>query len=338
MKAVRYYGTEDVRFEKIEKPSYKADEVLIKVVYAGICGSDLHIYRKGMFIQNIPETMGHEFVGIVEEVGEEVTEYKKGDAVTANPMVPCMQCLSCKKGQYNTCEALGFIGEVCQGCFAEYIVVKKQKVIPIQQEDIESAGNLKRFVLIEPLAVAINVMRRANFTHNDKIVVFGAGPIGCLVVALAKQIYDIGHITVVDLSEKRLEFAKMAGADICLTDGNKLQEDYTGSVDCAGVSQTVDMAVSHVSANGKLCIVSIFENPAVIDCNKIVEKQLCIIGCNVYTNEELHTACKILSQKNFEIEFLITNVFSPEECKKAFRILTENNKTEQKVIFQMNEM
>lgn len=338
MKVARYYGLRNIRFEEIPRPSYGENDVLIKVIFAGICGSDLHIYNKGMFIQNIPETMGHEFVGIVEKIGRNVTKYKIGDAVTANPMVPCMQCNSCKKGMYNTCEKLGFIGEVAQGCYAQYLVMPEQKVIPVPVDDVMAAEDLRKYVLTEPLAVAVNVLRRAGFERQDSIAVLGAGPIGCLVIALAKQIFGVKNITAVDISEERLVFAKRAGADVVLTDGTKLAYDYDGIIDCAGVPQTIQMALEHVDTDGEICIVSIFENPTALDCNRIVEKQIRITGCNVYTEDDLYTACSILKREDFDIEFLITHTFLLEECKEAFALLANGKRTAQKVIFQTNDI
>ena len=148
MKAARYYGIQDVRYEEVEKPVCGPDEALIKVAYAGICGSDLHIYNKGMFIQNIPETMGHEFAGVIEAVGDQVKGFAPGDAVIANPMVPCMACESCRNGSYNTCEALGFIGEVRPGCFGEYIAIAQDTLIPVPAQ-----ADLKQVALAEPLPV-----------------------------------------------------------------------------------------------------------------------------------------------------------------------------------------
>ena len=92
MQVLRYYGIHDVRTEEIDTPDCKEDEVLVKIAYAGICGSDLHIYNQGMFIQNIPETMGHEFDGIIVKTGSRIENFKPGDKVTANPMVPCKVC------------------------------------------------------------------------------------------------------------------------------------------------------------------------------------------------------------------------------------------------------
>ena len=157
MKAARYYGIQDVRFETVEKPACGPTDALIQVSYAGICGSDLHIYNKGMFIQNIPETMGHEFVGVIRQVGDQVKGFAPGDVVIANPMVPCMHCPSCQAGSYNTCEGLGFIGEVRQGCFAEYIAMDQETLIKVPPQ-----ADQEKIALSEPLAVALNICDRAQ--------------------------------------------------------------------------------------------------------------------------------------------------------------------------------
>ena len=148
MKTARYYGIEDIRYEELPVPNCGEKDVLIKVAYAGICGSDLHIYKKGMFIQNIPETMGHEFSGTVIKTGSKFHSLQAGDRVTANPMVTCGNCIACRTGHRGSCETLGFIGEVRPGCFAEYIA--------LPQEDVIKAPpgiDLKKLALAEPLAV-----------------------------------------------------------------------------------------------------------------------------------------------------------------------------------------
>jgi (R,R)-butanediol dehydrogenase/meso-butanediol dehydrogenase/diacetyl reductase len=328
MKSVRFYGIQDVRFEDIPKPEYNKNQVLIKVAYGGICGSDLHIYNKGMFVLHVPETMGHEFVGTIEETGSSVTDYEIGETVTANPMLPCMECQSCRKGMYNTCEGLSFIGEARQGCFAEYIAIDASKLIKIGK-----TGQLKKFALIEPLAVAMNVSKRADWKVTDKIVIMGAGPIGCMLAAVAKQIYKVSSVTMVDLSAERLALAKKVGADMCLNDAQKLDSDYNKIVDCAGAPQTVAAATEHLDTDGTLYIVSIFEKNTAVDCNLIVNKQLRICGCNVYAPEDMDAAAKALLQGDLDIETLITDTFKPEECSKAFSILAGGVKSSSKILF-----
>ncbi len=365
MKTVRYYGIEDVRYEELVIPDVGADDVLIRVLYAGICGSDLHIYRKGMFVQRIPETMGHEFVGVVEGFGENVKGFKPGQLVTANPMVPCMECDSCQAGNYNTCDSLGFIGEVRPGCFAGYISMPEKEVIPIpgvgdisldaenpngDEMKLVSCGNsnsdeiknidkievlkkIRKYVLTEPLAVALNVCHRINCSKNDKVAIIGAGPIGLLCCSVLKQVEGVAHVTLVDLAEARLVYGKAIGADLCIQNSDELTDDYDVIVDCAGVAPSVNSAVKHIRANGRIGIVSVFENPVGIDCSEIVNRQLNIIGANVYHRSDMEEAAELLSDSAYNFETVITNEFPPEDCRKAFALLNSGDKNAEKVVF-----
>ena len=360
MKTVRYYGIEDVRYEELAVPDVGADDVLIKVLYAGICGSDLHIYRKGMFVQRIPETMGHEFVGVIAVPGENVKGFKPGQLVTANPMVPCMECDSCRDGNYNTCDSLGFIGEVRPGCFAGYISMPEKDVIPIpgvelisldggnesmckkgnkdeseikNTDKIEMLKKIRKYVLTEPLAVALNVCHRINCIKSDKVAIIGAGPIGLLCCSVLKQVEGVEHVTLVDLAEARLTYGNAIGADLCIQNSDDLTDDYDVIVDCAGVAPSVNSAVKHVRSNGRIGIVSVFENPVGIDCSEIVNRQLNIIGANVYHRSDMEEAAELLSDSAYNFETVITNEFPPEECKKAFALLNSGDKNAEKVVF-----
>jgi 2-desacetyl-2-hydroxyethyl bacteriochlorophyllide A dehydrogenase len=328
MKAIRYYGIQDVRCEEIPKPDLLDDEVLIEIKYAGICGSDLHIYNKGMFVINIPETMGHEFVGEIVSVGKAIKKFSVGDSVIGNPMVPCQKCDSCKVGSYNTCDNLSFIGEISQGCFTEYLAMKEEKLVKVPDNQ-----PLKPFVLTEPLAVVMNICKRANFMKEEKVAVLGAGPIGLLTIMVLKSLYGIESVTALDLSEERLRMAKAAGADVCLRDATKLDLDYDKIVDCAGVPQTFQIGVEHVRANGAFYVVSIFEKDFNFDVNAIVGKQLQIVGCNVYDFEDLEDAVKVISNKNIDPECLISHVFTLQDCDKGFKLLASGEKTASKVVF-----
>lgn len=335
MKTVRYYGIEDVRYEDTPMPDISADDVLIQVLFAGICGSDMHIYRKGMFVQNIPETMGHEFVGRVCRVGADVSSFSEGQIVTANPMVPCMKCASCREGNYNTCDELGFIGEVRQGCFAEYIAMPEKDVIAIPCPVDSEPADIKKFVLTEPLGVALNVCHRVSCKKTDKVAIIGAGQIDLLCLAVLKQVEKVCHVTMVDLSEARLEYARAAGADDCVPNSDDLGYDFDVIIECAGVKPSVEAAVSHVKSNGKIGIVSVFENAVEIDCSEIVNRQLRIIGANVYHREDLECAAKLLKEESYTFEKILTHTFTTEECKSAFSMLNSGDKRAEKVVFSM---
>lgn len=329
MRSIRYYGIHDVRVENIEKPSCGEKEVLIRVVYSGICGSDLHIYNQGMFIQSIPETMGHEFSGIVEETGEKVSGFQKGDKVTANPMVPCHACVSCDMGSYNTCENLGFIGEVRPGCFADYIVLPEDVVISVGND-----ADLRQMVLAEPLAVALHVCKRAALSSEDVIAVIGVGPVGLLIIEAAIKIFGVRNITAVDLSKQRQRMAADAGAaETCsvLNQGAY----YNKVIEAAGTPGSFNTAIEHVRPNGDLYIVSIFEKGADVDINKIVSGQISLIGCNVYTEEDFRESVDMIRQRIVDVGQFISREYVPEECKDAFEQLSSSAKDDAKVVFTM---
>lgn len=329
MKALRYYGIHDVRTEEIAMPGCGEDEVLVKIAYAGICGSDLHIYNQGMFIQNIPETMGHEFDGVVVKTGEKIEKFAPGDKVTVNPMVPCGKCGSCAKESFNTCEALGFIGEVSQGCFTEYIAVKEEKLIKVPAD-----ADLRLAALSEPLAVAVNICQRADLKPDDRLALIGAGPIGLLTIAMAKQVYGVRDITVADLSEQRLELAKALGAGRAVRCLEK-EERFDKIVEAAGAPATFSMASEHVEANGFIYVVSIFEKEFVFDINALVAAQVTLVGCNVYTNEQLKEAASLICDKRVDISPVISGEFTLEKGKEAFELLSSKDKNAAKLLFKM---
>ncbi len=328
MKAARYYGLQDVRCEEVEKPSWGPDDALIKVSYAGICGSDLHIYNKGMFIQNIPETMGHEFVGVIEAVGANVKEFAPGDVVIANPMVPCMACDSCRQGSYNTCQGLGFIGEVRPGCFCAYIAIGQDTLIKVP-----STADRKQIALSEPLAVALNICKRANFQPEDRIALIGVGPIGLLTILAAKSLYGVRDITAADLSQVRLDLAKQVGATSTY---RQLPEElkFDKIVEAAGQPVTFHTAVEHVKANGFLYVVSIFEKDFLFDINTLVAAQATLVGCNVYTRGNLEDAVRVISEGRVDVSPIISRIFDIAQCKEAFQLLNSQDKSVAKVLFQ----
>ena len=326
MKALRWYGIHDVRAEEIDKPVPAAGEVLVRVLYAGICGSDLHIYNKGMFIQNIPETMGHEFCGVVEEAFEG-SGFAPGDCVIANPMVPCGTCESCLRGSFNTCENLGFIGEVRQGCFTGYIALPADRLIRVCAD-----ADMKQMALAEPLAVAVNICKRASLKPDDSLAIIGAGPIGLLTAAVAHSVYGLQDITVVNRSETRRRIAEKLGARAlaAIPQG----QHFDKVVESAGSPSTLQIALESVRANGTVLVVSVFEENVTIDANILVCSQITLIGCNCYDREDLVTAADLIASGRVDVSPIITDVFPVEEGKTAFEKLCAREKQAAKILLQ----
>lgn len=200
MKAVKFYGVGDVRTVDTEAATPGGGQALIRVLYGGICGSDLHIYRKGMFVERLEETMGHEFVGRVCSAPAE-SGLSEGDLVVGDPRVPCGHCRACLEGDSHRCASLGFIGEVRPGCFAEYLALEPEKLIVLPKDT-----DLKQAALCEPLAVAIHACKEIMRADPQRVLVMGAGPIGLLIACLLKAQYRVAQVTVADLDEFRLSF------------------------------------------------------------------------------------------------------------------------------------
>jgi len=331
MKAVRFHGIGDVRCDEVNEPQIKApDDVLIRVLYAGICGSDLHIYRKALFEMNIPQIMGHEYVGLVDAVGSAVKGLRPGDYVVQNPMLYCGECESCLSGNQNTCGTLSFIGEMSEGCFAPLIVSKASSLVPVKA----GKENVKCLALAEPLAVALNICKRAHLGHGDKLAVVGAGPIGLLTIAAAKQLFGAGYVAAVDLLPERLDLAVKAGADETFT-ALPTAMTFNKIIDAAGVAASFSQGITHLSPGGTLFIVSIFEDELCCDINAIVSGQLAVTGCNAYTQKDLEEAATFLSSGKISADFVITHEFSVDDCKEAFSMLAGGDKRAAKILFHM---
>lgn len=327
MKAVRYYGTGDVRCEEVQKPVPQKGEVLVRVDFAGICGSDMHIYNRGMFIENIPETMGHEFSGTVEAAGEDVSGFEAGDRVTADPMVTCGKCRGCLNGYPNTCSSLAFIGEVRPGCFAEYICLDSSKLVRIP-----AGADHRAAALTEPLAVALNVCERAELSPDDDLLVCGTGPIGLLIIMAAKKLYGVGKISAMGRPGFRLDLAEKLGAEAY--ERVPAGRYFDKTVEAAGARGVFMQALGNTAPNGKMYVVSIFEDIFPVDLNALVSSQITVAGCNAYERRHLEKAAEVIAKREIDAGLLITDVYDLEDAGDAFDRLNRRPKDAAKILLR----
>ncbi|MDD3218042.1 MAG: galactitol-1-phosphate 5-dehydrogenase [Lachnospiraceae bacterium] len=258
MKAGVVHAKYDIRYEEIEKPQPKEGEVLIKVKYTGICGSDVPRVN-GDACHFFPNVLGHEFSGVVEEIGEGVTSLKAGDRVAGVPLVPCMKCEDCQKGDYSLCKHYSFIGSRQFGSFAEYVVVPERNAVKFEEEVSFEQG-----ALFEPATVALHGLERVDFTGGKNVAILGGGTVGLLVMQWAK-IFGAKQVIVFDISPERLKLAKHLGA----TGGiNTLDDDFIKQAmdatdgkgfdyiyETAGNTITMKMAFKLAANKAKVCFV-----------------------------------------------------------------------------------
>ncbi|OZB98284.1 2,3-butanediol dehydrogenase [Paenibacillus sp. XY044] len=319
MQALRWHGVKDLRVETIEEPSALKGKVKIKVEWCGICGSDLHEYAAGpIFIpegtphpltgEKAPVVMGHEFSGQVEEVGEGVTRFKAGDRVVVEPVFACGHCNACKQGKYNLCEKMGFLGLAGGGGgFSEYVAADEHMV-----HHIPDSVSFEQGALVEPSAVALYAVRSSLFKVGDRAVVFGAGPIGLLVIEALKA-SGAAEIYAVELSPERRSKAQELGA-IALNpaDVDVVQEIHRlteGGADVAyevtGVPVVLTQAIQSTKISGQIMIVSIFEREAPIHPNQIVMQERNIAGIIGY-RDVFPAVISLMQQGYFSADKLVT--------------------------------
>lgn len=282
MKAVVWHNIKDVRVEQVQEPEVLPGQVKLKVEWAGICGSDLHAYSHGLSLeahpisgQKPPLTLGHEFSGTIVEVAADVTGHVVGERVAIEPLIYCGECYACKRGYYNQCSKVGFVGLNRDGGFAEYVIVD-EKMVHVLPDHV----SFEEGALVEPTAVSFYAVRESKLKPGDSVAIFGAGPIGLLTL-LSVKAAGATQIIVIDLSEERLEKAKELGATSII---NGMRDDIVETIhqltnggvsvayECAGAQPTMTSAVASVKQGGQVMAIAVFAKPIAIDMGQLMFK------------------------------------------------------------------
>lgn len=215
MKAAVFHGIGDLRLEEVPMPTINNEEVLVRIHACSICGSDMRILRNGHKLITPPMITGHEMAGEVVEVGKNVEGWAPGDRFTVATSVPCLDCRACDHGYFNICENLKGVGFNWPGGFAEYTVMPKEVLRANNLIHLPDSLSYREASISEPLACVVNGQELTRVGEGDTVVVIGAGPIGCMHMAMAKQ-HGAKQVIAVEVSAPRLEQAKKVGADICI--------------------------------------------------------------------------------------------------------------------------
>jgi (R,R)-butanediol dehydrogenase/meso-butanediol dehydrogenase/diacetyl reductase len=216
MKAARFYGIHDLRWEDIEEPSCRPGAVKVRVAYNGICGTDVHEFFDGpvwtpvephpLTGQTLPVTFGHEFAGTIVEIGGDVTSLKVGDRVAVETTVSCGKCHSCLTGDYNLCVYPAWIGLTAPGGgLAEYCIVDEERAHLLPE-----SVTLEQGAVVEPFSVALHAVRRVSLKDSDVVAVHGGGPIG-IGVAYGASAAGVAEIIVTEVSEYRRRIVESLG-------------------------------------------------------------------------------------------------------------------------------
>ena len=339
MRAAVYYGPNKLEVADVPEPNPTPGTVKVKVGFNGICGTDLHEYYAGpIFIpttphpltgQQLPLTMGHEFSGVITEVGEGVTDYAAGDRVAVMPLYRCGHCGPCRAGTYNICQQIGFHGLMSDGGMAEYTVVPTDMLHRLPDNVSMELG-----ALVEPMSVAYHAATLGEPNVDGTSMVFGAGPIG-IGLWFALRGKGIEDVFVVEPSATRRESIEALGArtlDPTAVDVATFIADHTNGAgadavfDAAGVAPAVATALACVGARRPMVSVAIYEKPLTTPLLNLVMNESRIQGSLCYTADDFEAVIALMAEDKYDTTGWVTSIPLDDVVDEGFEALHAGTK------------
>lgn len=318
---------DDLRLENRPVPNPASNEVLVAIHSVGICGSDVHYWKRGCigdFIVKEPMIVGHETSGTILKVGEAVNNFKEGDRICIEPGVPCRTCEFCKKGRYNLCPDIKFCatppidGSLCQYyCHAADFCYK-----------LPDHVSLEEGALMEPLSVAVHACRRASVTAGSYVLICGAGPIG-LVNLLVSKAMGASKICITDICSNRLDMAKKLGATFQINVKDRKMEEIIEEVkskfgdspnitiECSGAEPSVKLGIKVTKRGGVIVLVGLGAPEITIPIVDATVREVDIRGVFRYANC-YPVALDLVASGAVDVKPLITHRFQLRDTLKAF--------------------
>jgi 2-desacetyl-2-hydroxyethyl bacteriochlorophyllide A dehydrogenase len=334
MLAAQILSPHKTRVTEIEEPALKANDVLIETKRAGICGTDLHIWDGSYALANYPVVPGHEFAGVVAAVGKDVTKFKVGDRVSADPNLPCNTCIFCKRGQYNQCLNLQAVGVTRNGAFARYVAAPEEVVYSIGDMGFSQAA------LIEPLACVAWGMKQVQIQRGDNVLIFGAGPMGNLMLQAVKSA-GAASVVMIDKEDWRLELAKQLGATQTVNAAElspKIFRDlapygFDIVADATGVVSVIEQTFTYVKPGGKVWVFGVANSDAFAKFSPydVFRRDLKIIG-SFALNKTFPESIAMIQSGAVKVEPLISHQLGLEQFEEGLE-LAAKSPTRMKVQF-----
>ena len=337
MKALVKTGTgrESVRLMDVPIPEPKDDEVQIKVMACGICGTDVHIMHE-QYQHTPPVILGHEFTGVITKLGKDVTNFKLGDQVVAlSAQRTCCNCKYCRMGDYVHCTEKQSIGIDLPGAMAEYLCTNASRtfLVPKNYEGSDIVS------LTEPLACCVRgILEKSHIHPGDVVLVSGPGVIGMICAQLAKLCGAFVIVTGVPVDGERLALAKKLGADVTNDDPARLKEiveQYTEYgvdhvIECSGNGRSLLAALDVVRKEGSFTQVGMYGKPVEVPMDIIVRKELKVTAGFSQAMSTWDIALTLLGQNRIDLESLISIRLPLSDWEKAFDLFDQ--KTENKIV------
>ena len=328
MKAImKLHGKHGIWMDDAPEPKCGTNDVKIKVTHSSICGTDLHIYKWTKWAENniaTPLIIGHEFCGIVHEVGSSVTHYSPGQRVSGEGHITCGYCRNCRAGQKHLCHRTIGIGIHRDGAFADYIVIPESNVWPIHEEipsDIAS--------FFDPFGNAVHAGLHYEMIGED-VLITGAGPIGLMATSICNFV-GARNVVITDVNEYRLDLAREMGATKAINVRNNsiaeffpelnMKSGFDVGLEMSGASEALIDIVSNMYHGGKIALLGLIPNTTQINWDSIIFKGLTVKG--IYGREMYETWYKMtqMLRSGLNVSKIVTHKLPVNEYEKAFSIV-----------------
>lgn len=305
-------------------PTLGEEEALIKLISAGICGTDMHVFAHRHLTATVPRVLGHEYCGEIISINtKKYPDLKPGDYVTSHPLNACGQCDSCLTGSENVCNDIEIYGIHVDGCFSEYFKVPTNKVYKINK-------NIDPIVAtqIEPLAVALHDVRLSNLKRGQSVLIVSAGPIGLLIAIVARQC-GASKIVLSEVNDYRIKLAQNLGFTVLntLEDGfeNRLFAETGGEgfnviFEASGSKEGTELVTKVASKGASIIIVGVPEGKYPFDTGAVLANELQVSGVRIHSRYDFKKAVDMVNSGliNDELKILVSNVFTLDKIEEAF--------------------
>ncbi len=329
-----------IEFRNVEIPEPEENQILVKIMKIGVCGSDIHVYHGTHPFTSYPITQGHEVSAKVVKLGAKVTGFTAGQKVTIEPQVYCGKCYPCTHGKYNLCENLKVMGFQTTGIASEYFAVDASKVTPLPESMSFDEG-----AMIEPLAVTIHAAKRFGDLEGKNVAILGAGPIGILLAQSCKA-FGAAGVMITDISDYRLKLAEQVGTDFAV---NTKEKDFGEAMvtcfgpdkadviyDCAGNDITMGQAIKYARKGSTIILVAVFAGMATVDLAVLNDHELDLNTTMMYRHEDYVDAIRFVEEGKIQLKPLMSEHFPFARYQDAYEYIDQNRETTMKVLIDID--
>lgn len=324
--------------EVAERPLPGPDEVVLRIRRIGVCGSDVHVNHGRHPFTSYPVVQGHEFAGVIERVGSNVSDLRPGMKATATPQVTCGTCAPCRRGDYHICDHLKVQGFQAPGCAQDFFVTRAERIVPLPDSFTFEQG-----AFVEPVAVGVHATARVPSVRDRNVVVLGAGPIGNLLSQAVKA--EGGRVLITDVSAHRLEVARECGiGDVSNATHEPLRDaaarafgpgGFDLAFDCAGAQASIAAAVENLQKGGTLVLVAVYGEQPRVNTGLIQDRELTVTGTLMYRHADFVRAVDLIRSGQVRTAPLETAHFPLEQYGDAYRFIDESHDRSMKVFIDV---